>query len=252
MDYSCQVSLPMGFSRQEYWSGLPCPPPGDLPDPGIDPVSPLLQADSLLLSHWGSPPPPWEFKYCRLKCCSLLFLFPILTSPQNPYLRFCKEPFAKFHSKHNGTYERSVVTTIFANKLMDVGVDVQKYTSHSWWDVFFTKCPTSQKLLPSLTPSLFLWSLYFYWLSEIVIWLTELRGQLVLFSSYTLQPQLSWAWLVGKVKWRLQKQESRPLTCFWPAWTLPGFHACLPGITACQAALWIRKPLRVWSISSGV
>ena len=40
----------MGFSRQEYWSGLPCPPPRDLPDPGIQPaspVSPALQADSL-------------------------------------------------------------------------------------------------------------------------------------------------------------------------------------------------------------
>ena len=44
----------MGFSRQEYWSGLPCPPPGDLPDPGIKPLSPALKADSLLLSHQGN------------------------------------------------------------------------------------------------------------------------------------------------------------------------------------------------------
>ena len=35
----CQAPLSMGFSRQEYWSGLPRPPPGDLPDPGIKPVS---------------------------------------------------------------------------------------------------------------------------------------------------------------------------------------------------------------------
>ena len=42
-----QVPLSMGFSRQEYWSGLPCPPPGDLPDPGVEPRSPALQADSL-------------------------------------------------------------------------------------------------------------------------------------------------------------------------------------------------------------
>ena len=34
----------MGFSKQEYWSGLPCPPPGDLPDPGIEPTSPLSPA----------------------------------------------------------------------------------------------------------------------------------------------------------------------------------------------------------------
>ena len=48
----------MGFSRQEYWSGLPFPPPGDLPNPGMEPVSPAapaLQADSLLLSRQGSP-----------------------------------------------------------------------------------------------------------------------------------------------------------------------------------------------------
>ena len=38
----------MGFSRQEYWSGLPFPSPGDLPDPGIEPGSPALQADALL------------------------------------------------------------------------------------------------------------------------------------------------------------------------------------------------------------
>ena len=41
-----QVPLSMGFSRQEYWSGLPFPSLGDLPDPGIEPRSPALQADS--------------------------------------------------------------------------------------------------------------------------------------------------------------------------------------------------------------
>ena len=44
----------MGFSRQEYWSGLPFPSPGDLPDRGIKPGSPELQEDSLHLSHRGS------------------------------------------------------------------------------------------------------------------------------------------------------------------------------------------------------
>ena len=42
-----RLLCPWGFSRQEYWSGMPCPPPGDLPDPGIEPGSPALQADSL-------------------------------------------------------------------------------------------------------------------------------------------------------------------------------------------------------------
>ena len=41
---ACQASLSVGFSRQKYWSGLPCPPPGDLPNPGIKPASPDLLA----------------------------------------------------------------------------------------------------------------------------------------------------------------------------------------------------------------
>ena len=53
-----QAPPSMEFSKQEYWSGLPFPSPGDFPDPGIEsrsPVSPTSQADSLPLSHWGSP-----------------------------------------------------------------------------------------------------------------------------------------------------------------------------------------------------
>ena len=54
---ACQSPVSTGFFQQEYWSGLPSPPPGDLPNPGIKPVSPTspaLQADSSLLSHRGS------------------------------------------------------------------------------------------------------------------------------------------------------------------------------------------------------
>ena len=46
---------PLGFSRQEYWSGLPCPPPGDLLNPGIKPMSPTLQADSSPSEPPGKP-----------------------------------------------------------------------------------------------------------------------------------------------------------------------------------------------------
>ena len=53
---ACQAPLSMGFSRPEYWSGLPCPPPGDLPDPGIESGSPALKADSLLPELPGKPP----------------------------------------------------------------------------------------------------------------------------------------------------------------------------------------------------
>ena len=47
-----QAPLSMGFSRQEYWSGLPFPSPGDLPNPGMEPRSPALQAVLHRLSHW--------------------------------------------------------------------------------------------------------------------------------------------------------------------------------------------------------
>ena len=50
-----QVSLSMGFSRQGYWSGLPFPSPGDLPNPGIEPRSPTLQADAVASEPLGKP-----------------------------------------------------------------------------------------------------------------------------------------------------------------------------------------------------
>ena len=50
-----QTPLSMGFSRQEHWNVLPFPSPGDLPDPGIKPGSPELQADSLLSELSGKP-----------------------------------------------------------------------------------------------------------------------------------------------------------------------------------------------------
>ena len=53
---ACQVPPSMGFSRQEYWSGLPFPSPGDLPNPGIEPGSAALQADALPSKPLGKPP----------------------------------------------------------------------------------------------------------------------------------------------------------------------------------------------------
>ena len=51
----CRTLLSMVFPKQEYWSGLPLPSPGHLPDPGVEPVSPALEARSFPLSHQGSP-----------------------------------------------------------------------------------------------------------------------------------------------------------------------------------------------------
>ena len=50
-----QAPLSMGLSRQEYWSGVPFPSPGDLPDPGIEPGSPTLEADALTSEPPGKP-----------------------------------------------------------------------------------------------------------------------------------------------------------------------------------------------------
>ena len=52
---ACQAPPSMGFSKQEYWSGLPLPSPGDLPDPGIEPESPALQAEALPREPSGKP-----------------------------------------------------------------------------------------------------------------------------------------------------------------------------------------------------
>ena len=57
-----QAPLSMGFSRQEYWSGLPFPPSGNLSDPGIKPGSPALQADSLPFEPPGKPNPKPPFR----------------------------------------------------------------------------------------------------------------------------------------------------------------------------------------------
>ena len=66
MDYRLPGSSSTEFSRQEYWSGLPCPPPRDLSNTGIEPaslVSPTLQEDSLLLSYWEAQ----EQSRCSIK-----------------------------------------------------------------------------------------------------------------------------------------------------------------------------------------
>ena len=74
----------LGFSRKEYWSGLPCPLPGDLPDPGIEPRSPILQADSL------PSEPPGKLKNTGVGSWSFL-QGNILTQESNPGLLRCRQ-----------------------------------------------------------------------------------------------------------------------------------------------------------------
>ena len=65
---ACQAPPSMGFSRQEYWSGLPFPSPGDLPNPGVEPRSPALQADALTSEPPGNPFIYFEWRYKKQNC----------------------------------------------------------------------------------------------------------------------------------------------------------------------------------------
>ena len=75
-----QASLSMGFPRQEYWSGLPFPFPGDLPDPEVEPISPALAGRFFSLSHQGNP------------CAESLQLCPTLCNPMD-----CSLPGSSIH-----------------------------------------------------------------------------------------------------------------------------------------------------------
>ena len=98
MDCS-QAPLSMGFSRQEYWSGLPCPPPGDLFNPGVKPRSPTLQVDSLSTEPPGKPYrwilgrffPHW------MQCLSLS------SDTENVHTWLCWKSYSDFPSTHPGT-----------------------------------------------------------------------------------------------------------------------------------------------------
>ena len=73
----CQAPLSIGFSRQEYLSGLPCTPPGDLPNPGIEPRSPALQEDSLPTEPPGKPHNFGLF-LCICGVCAHVHPFPVI------------------------------------------------------------------------------------------------------------------------------------------------------------------------------
>ena len=89
MDCSPPGSTSMGFSRQEYWSGLPLASPGDLPDPGTEPRSPALEADALTSEPPGKPTPfivTIKYclcsPYCTTSPCS--FLYPVVCTSCSP------------------------------------------------------------------------------------------------------------------------------------------------------------------------
>ena len=90
-----QAPLSMAFSRQEYWSTLPCSPPGNLPNPGIKPRSPTLQVDSLSTEPQGKPKNTGMGSLSRL-----LWIFP--TQESNWGLLHCRQILYQL------SYQRSV------------------------------------------------------------------------------------------------------------------------------------------------
>ena len=78
---ACQALLSMGSSRQEYWSGLPVPSPGDLPYPEIEPRSPALQADFFLTE------PPGKCQHIKMYCvgiCAIPITLRYIVGVKNP------------------------------------------------------------------------------------------------------------------------------------------------------------------------
>ena len=104
-----RLLCPWGFSRQEYWSGLPCPPSGDLPNPGIEPRSPTLQTNSLLSEPPGKPKntglgssslfqrifPTQESNPGLLHCRQILYQLSYQGSPEGTYLNIIKAIYDK-------------------------------------------------------------------------------------------------------------------------------------------------------------
>ena len=101
LSVTCQAPLSLGFSRQEYWSGLPYPPPGNLPHPGIELVSLILQywqVGSLPLAPPGKPSYDWMFGKESANAGDIRYMGSITglgSSPGegngNPFQYFCLE-----------------------------------------------------------------------------------------------------------------------------------------------------------------
>ena len=93
---ACQAHLSTGFSKQEDWHGLPCPPPGDLPHPGIEPMSPALAG------RFFTTNATWEVQYLWIYLAKLVFT--LLSIPltqhqplRSPSLHFCDFFIISFH-----------------------------------------------------------------------------------------------------------------------------------------------------------
>ena len=97
-----QVPLSMGFSRQEYWSGLPCPSPGDLPNPGIQPTSFMSPA---LAGRFFTTNATWEAPYIYLYMPYIL-TYPLCTNSTGNYIQYLVTNYNKKELKKKYIYIR--------------------------------------------------------------------------------------------------------------------------------------------------
>ena len=130
-----QAPLSMGFSRKEYWSALPFSSPRDLPDPGIKPASPALQADSLPLNHQGS------FIYTFIYIYIYLFLnlsdHGFITVSINYFIQL-----HKIHNKHISYIKGINKVRQLSQRKMYIHIyhkDLQTYLHYDKWDLSFTQ-----------------------------------------------------------------------------------------------------------------
>ena len=129
-----QATLSMEFSRQEYWSGLPCPPPGDLPNPGIEPRSLKLQVDSLLSEPPGKP------KNTGMESLSLLQGI-FLTQESSWVLLHCR--WILYQLSYQGSLQLSTRRIIWGRcfRLLEKHIHSWKgmkssETDQEWWQFF--------------------------------------------------------------------------------------------------------------------
>ena len=134
-----QAPLSMEFSRQEYWSGLPCPLPGDFLNAGTEPRSPSLQADSLL------PEPPGKH-WANCKCSRKMKYHHPLTVEWLLLLTSSRKPFTNWEMKTN---DLDLLTQKFCDSSADMfpRLRYQKLMFHQW-------CPSEGNILWRLWPML--------------------------------------------------------------------------------------------------
>ena len=122
---ACQAPLSMGSSRKEHWTGLPCPPPGDHPDPGTEPVSLTFPA---MAGRFSTTNTAWETQHmcaCTCKCmsvhaCTYIFI--------QMYTHVCTSPHTHIHSLFHYQHFSPEGKFLILNEPTLINDDVSKYS----------------------------------------------------------------------------------------------------------------------------